>query len=91
MSFDYPVALLALAFIPLTGLIYLAAQRRRRRFAVRFTNVDLLADVVTDTPSWRRHIPPLLFLLALAALALIRARADWRTKLAEAEAGEAEA
>jgi putative tricarboxylic transport membrane protein len=29
-------------------------------------------------------------LLALAALALIRARADWRTKLAEAEAGPAE-
>jgi hypothetical protein len=27
----------------------------------------------------------------LAALALIRQRADWRTKLAEAEAGEAEA
>jgi Ca-activated chloride channel family protein len=74
VSFDYPVALLALAFIPLTGLIYLAAQRRRRRFAVRFTNVDLLADVVTDTPSWRRHIPPLLFLLALAALALAIAR-----------------
>jgi TctA family transporter len=31
------------------------------------------------------------FLLALAALALIRQRADWRTRLAEAEAGEAEA
>ena len=30
-------------------------------------------------------------LLALAALTLIRQRADWRTKLAEAEAGEAEA
>jgi putative tricarboxylic transport membrane protein len=30
------------------------------------------------------------FLLALAALALIRARADWRTKLAEVEAGQAE-
>ena len=30
-------------------------------------------------------------LLALAALALIRPRADWRAKLAEAEAGEAEA
>jgi putative tricarboxylic transport membrane protein len=30
-------------------------------------------------------------LLVLAALALIRARADWRTRLAEAEAGEAEA
>ena len=74
MKFDYPVALLALAFVPLTTLIYLAAQRRRRRFAVRFTNVDLLADVVTETPSWRRHIPPLLFLLALASLAVAVAR-----------------
>jgi Ca-activated chloride channel family protein len=74
MKFDYPVALLALAFVPLTGLVYLAAQRRRRRFAVRFTNVDLLADVVTETPSWRRHIPPLLFLLALAALSVAVAR-----------------
>ena len=74
MSFDYPVALLALAFVPLTALIYVAAQRRRRRFAVRFTNVDLLADVVTATPSWRRPIPPLLFMLALAALAIAIAR-----------------
>jgi Ca-activated chloride channel homolog len=74
VNFDYPVALLVLVFVPLTGLIYLAAQRRRRRFAVRFTNVDLLADVVTETPSWRRHIPPLLFLLALASLAIAVAR-----------------
>ena len=74
MSFDYPVALLALAFVPLCLMIYLAAQRRRRRFAVRFTNVDLLADVVTATPSWRRHIPPLLFLLALGALAIAISR-----------------
>jgi Ca-activated chloride channel homolog len=74
VKFDYPVALLALAFVPLTALIYLAAQRRRRRFAVRFTNVDLLADVVTETPSWRRHIPPLLFMLALATLAIAVAR-----------------
>jgi Ca-activated chloride channel family protein len=74
VKFDYPIALLVLAFVPLTGLIYLAAQRRRRRFAVRFTNVELLADVVTETPSWRRHIPPLLFLLALASLAIAVAR-----------------
>ena len=74
LSFDYPVALLALAFVPLTALIYVSAQRRRRRFAVRFTNLDLLAGVVTETPSWRRHVPPLLFLLAVAALALAIAR-----------------
>jgi len=86
VSFDYPVALLALAFVPLSGLIYLAAQRRRRRFAVRFTNMDLLADVVTQTPSWRRHIPPALFLLALAALAIAIARPHELVNVAKREA-----
>src|SRR4051812_9280027 len=86
MSFDYPVALLALAFVPLTGLIYLAAQRRRRRFAVRFTNLDLLADVITETPSWRRHIPPLLYLLALASLAIAIARPHETNNVAKRQA-----
>jgi Ca-activated chloride channel family protein len=86
VSFDYPVALLALAFVPLSALIYAAAQRRRRRFAVRFTNMDLLADVVTETPSWRRHIPPALFLLALAALAIAIARPHELVSVAKREA-----
>jgi Ca-activated chloride channel homolog len=86
VSFQYPAALLTLAFIPLTGLIYLAAQRRRRRYAVRFTNMDLLADVVTETPSWRRHIPPALYLLALAALALAIARPHELVNVAKREA-----
>jgi hypothetical protein len=34
---------------------------------------------------------PAVILLALSALALVRQRADGRAKLAEAEAGEAEA
>lgn len=86
MSFQYPAALLALGFVPLSGLIYLAVQRRRRRFAVRFTNMDLLADVVTETPSWRRHIPPLLYLLALTALALAIARPHELVNVAKREA-----
>src|SRR5262249_51460252 len=86
VSFDYPVPLLALAFVPLSALIYAAAQRRRRRFAVRFTNMDLLADVVTETPSWRRHIPPALFMLALAALAISIARPHELVSVAKREA-----
>ena len=86
MSFQYPAALLLLAFVPLTALIYMAAQRRRRRFAVRFTNMDLLAGVVSDTPSWRRHIPPLLFLLAIAALALAIARPHETVNVAKRKA-----
>ena len=37
--------LLGLALVPLALAAYIVAQRRRRRFAVRYTNVDLLASV----------------------------------------------
>jgi Ca-activated chloride channel homolog len=47
---------------------YVLAQRRRSRYAMRFTNLDLLANVVDRAPRWRRHVPPAVFLLALAAL-----------------------
>jgi Ca-activated chloride channel family protein len=66
MSFRDPLALVGLALLPLAIAAYVAAQRRRRRFAVRYTNVDLLASVAGA--SWLRHVPALLALLALAAL-----------------------
>jgi Ca-activated chloride channel homolog len=43
-------------------------QRRPTKYAVRYTNLDVLAGVVESTRSWRRHAGLALFLLALAAL-----------------------
>ena len=43
-------------------------QRRPGRYAVRYTNLDVLASVVESTRSWRRHAGLALFLLALGAL-----------------------
>ena len=43
MGFREPLVLLGLACCRWPSLAYVAAQRRRRRFAVRYTNVDLLA------------------------------------------------
>lgn len=68
MTFVWPLALAALALVPLAFGAYLVLQRRRMRYAVRFTNLDLLANVVDRAPRWRRHLPPALFLLALALL-----------------------
>jgi Ca-activated chloride channel family protein len=68
MSFATPIALAGLVLVPLLLLAYLIVQRRRVKYALRFTNLPMLANVVDRAPRWRRHIPPLLILTALAAL-----------------------
>lgn len=74
MSFEWPAALLALLVIPLVAAGYVLVQRARPRYAARFTNLDLLANVVRETPQWRRHVPPMLFCAALGLLAVALAR-----------------
>ena len=66
MSFREPLLLLGLLLVPVAVLAYLAAQRRRQRFAVRYTNVDVLATVAGR--AWGRHVPAALALLALTVL-----------------------
>jgi Ca-activated chloride channel family protein len=73
VSFQAPLLLALLALVPLAAVAYVLAQRRRRRFAVRYTNVDVLAAVRAGR-SWGRHLPALLGLLALAALLVALAR-----------------
>lgn len=74
MSFASPELLLGLLIVPVALIGYFLIQRRRSRYAVRFTNVDLLANIAPRTPSWRRHLPPVLYLAAIAALAIGLAR-----------------
>jgi Ca-activated chloride channel family protein len=74
MSFREPLLLVGLALLPLAVAAYVAAQRRRRRFAVRYSNVDVLASVARPSPF--RHLPALLALLALATLLIAIARPE---------------
>jgi Ca-activated chloride channel family protein len=74
VSAEWPGLLWALALVPAALAAYLLAQRRRSRYTVRFTNLDLLANVVSAQPGWRRHVPPAFYLLALAALVISLAR-----------------
>jgi Ca-activated chloride channel homolog len=74
VSAEWPGLLWTLLLVPVALAAYLLAQRRRSRYTVRFTNLDLLANVVSAKPGWRRHVPPALYLLALAALLVSLAR-----------------
>jgi len=85
MSFQSPLFLLALLAVPLAVALYLLAERRRMRYAVRFTNMDVLAAVAGGSV-WRRYVPPLLFLLALAAVCVGVARPERDTMVPEERA-----
>jgi Ca-activated chloride channel family protein len=86
MTFDWPLALWGLLLVPVVLVAYLVLQRRRMRYAVRFTNLDLLANVVDRSPRWRRHVPAALFLAALAALLVGVARPQAVVKTPEEQA-----
>jgi Ca-activated chloride channel family protein len=74
MTFEWPTALLALFFLPVCAGVYVLMQRRRKAYAVRFTNLSLLQEVVGKQPGLRRHVPAVLFLIGLAALLVSLAR-----------------
>jgi Ca-activated chloride channel family protein len=74
MSFTSPWFLLALLIVPATLALALWLDRRRARYAVAFTNLELLASVAGPRRSWRRWAPLALFLLALAAASTALAR-----------------
>jgi Ca-activated chloride channel family protein len=73
-SFAEPALLIGLVAVPIAVAAYLLVQRRRSRYVVRFTNVDLLANLVPRAPAWRRHVPPALYVAAMTALVIALAR-----------------
>jgi Ca-activated chloride channel family protein len=86
ITFLWPAALLGLVLVPLALLAYLLLQRRRDKYTVRFTNLDLLANVAPRRPGVRRHLPALLALLALTALVLGVARPQAAIKVPKRQA-----
>ncbi len=74
MEFLAPSMLWLLLGVPFLVLAYVLAQRRRRKYALRFGSLLLLKQALQQGPGWRRHIPPAIYLLALIALIVALAR-----------------
>jgi Ca-activated chloride channel family protein len=81
VSLAHPLLLLTLLVVPAAVGLHRLASRRRMRYAVRYTNVDVLAAVVGGR-SWRRLVAPAVFLLALAVLCVAVTRPYVKTKVA---------
>ncbi|MET0424680.1 MAG: BatA domain-containing protein, partial [Actinoplanes sp.] len=68
IRFLQPAWLLALLPVFLVAGFYVWRQFRRRQYAMRFTNVDLLRTLAPKGLGWRRHVSAAAFLLSLIAL-----------------------
>ncbi len=74
MDFLWPQGLWLLLASPALVVLYVVILRRRARLAVRYASVALLRDAISPAQRLRRHVPPLLLLLALTALFVAIAR-----------------
>lgn len=74
MSFFDPARLWLLLLIPALVVLYVALQRRRGRYTVRFTNLPLLDVVAPRRVNWRQHGAVLLAMLTLAVAIVLFAR-----------------
>jgi len=68
MSFDWPIALAALAVLPILVALYIDRDRRRVASQASFGNPDLIPNVVDRSPGRLRYLPPLTLLAALVFL-----------------------
>ncbi len=75
MTFKSPWLLLGLLVLALAIGLWLLAERRRARYTVRYTNVDVLATVVSGR-SWLRYVPSALVAVGLAVLIVGMARPE---------------
>ncbi len=74
MLFLWPEFLWLLLALPLLILLYVWLLRRKKKTALRYASLSIVREAMGRSQSVRRHIPPALFLLALAAMLLAAAR-----------------
>jgi len=74
VTFLWPELLWLLAAVPVLIGAYLALLRRKKQQMLRYPGFGMARDALGIAQRLRRHVPPLLFLLALIALVIAIAR-----------------
>ncbi len=74
MNFLWPQFLWLLLALPLLVLIYVWLLKRKKKMALRYASLSIIKEAMGAGQTVRRHIPPVLFLLAMAAMLVAAAR-----------------
>ena len=74
LTFMWPQFLWLLLAVPLLVALYVWLLRRKKKLALRYASLSIVREALGSSLSWRRHIPPLLFLLAITAMLVASSR-----------------
>jgi Ca-activated chloride channel homolog len=74
MNFLWPEFLWLELALPLLVMLYIWLMRRKKKVALRYASLSIFKEAMGPGQTIRRHIPPALFLLALAAMLVAAAR-----------------
>ncbi|TAG83400.1 MAG: VWA domain-containing protein [Burkholderiales bacterium] len=74
MTFVWPSLLWLLLIPPLLLALYVWLLSRRKKVSVQYSQFALLKQAMGAQPSWRRHVPPALMLIALTLMLFAAAR-----------------
>jgi Ca-activated chloride channel homolog len=74
VTFMWPMLLWLLLLLPVLVLVYLWLLGRKKKLALRFASLSIVKEAMGSGPGLRRHIPPALFLLAIAAMLFAASR-----------------
>ena len=74
MTFLWPEFLWLLALVPLLIAAYVWILKRKRKAALRYASLTMVREAMGAGQRFRRHVPPLLFLVALITMIVAVAR-----------------
>ena len=74
ITFLWPTMLWAMLLVPLLVALYVFLVTRRKKTTLRYANLGLVREALGRGGAWRRHVPPVLMLLAISLLLFAAAR-----------------
>ncbi|MEY4883661.1 MAG: hypothetical protein RIS34_1515 [Pseudomonadota bacterium] len=74
LTFMWPNLLWLLLAVPVLVVVYVWLLRRKKKIVLRYANLSIVKEAMGATQSIRRHVPPVLFLLAVVAMLLAASR-----------------
>ena len=74
MTFLWPNMLWAMAAVPVLIALYVFLVTRRKKTTLRYASLGLVREAMGRGGAWRRHVPPVLMLIAISALLFAASR-----------------